>query len=377
MRYAKAAAVLVGAFMLVLPLTSLVSAGGAGHEEGAPMMVTLPSGGVPISCAVYFADNMVFAPQWRVDNLVRIEMMIIDMTGSGNPEDGPLVGPWDDPTQIENDTINLDQEQCLIDYPPDDPDYEDYWIKVVDPLTQEVTYVWNQQAFLLAESSNIAETRMVSVSYIRVTIIGEGDAAGYSKSFEAGWLCESPYDRVIFSELGREVNKHGNLIYGMQWDTADPEEPAPAGEYRVDIQLGKVSYNEDTKDYEIALGADYSVDFAVGHLYVGDGVLFSDDHPYISLVSSEGAYDPDSNPDGDDVTIVYGDVELWVYDDLGVGLGGISTGAAWVLLGPLIDRGPGGGNGGDGGDSEGGDGGGNGIENGGNGWGNVGNRALR
>ena len=227
MKYSKATAVAIGVFMLVLSSASMVGAKSSGHEEGDPMMITVPTPGETISCAVYFADNMVFAPQWRTGNLVRIEMMIIDMNGFGS-----------DPMLIENGAINL-SANLDVDYPAEYPEYN-----VKDPDTGEVLY-WDQQAFLLDDSTRLGYTSMVSASYMCVTITEQlqdpSRQVPHSEKFEAGWLDEYPYDRVIFSEpglseLGREVNKHGNLIYGMSWDTSN----APEGTYRVDVQLGSV-----------------------------------------------------------------------------------------------------------------------------------------
>jgi hypothetical protein len=330
MRYTRATAVAIGAFMLVLPSAYMVDAKGSGHDEGDPMIITMPPTG-EMSCAVYFADNMVFAPQWRTDNLVRIEMMIIDMTDFGG-----------DPRAIEIGTINL-SANLEVDYPAEYPEYN-----VKDPVTEEVLY-WDQQDFLLNDSTRLSLTSMVSVSYMRVTIIEQLDEASteipHSEMFEAGWLDEYPYGRVIFSEpglseLGREVNKHGNLIYGMSWDTSN----APEGTYRVDVQLGRTVPNLDGEGYHGEIGLWYTVAFAVGHLYIGDGVLFDDDHPYVSLVpdvSADTQIDINLDPEGES-NLVY------LYDDLGIGLGGLdSDNTAWVLLGPLIGQGPGGGNGGD------------------------------
>ena len=53
-------------------------------------MITTPEvldDGSTIPCAVFFADNMVFGPQWRIGNFVRIEMLVIDMTAYYAPED--------------------------------------------------------------------------------------------------------------------------------------------------------------------------------------------------------------------------------------------------------------------------------------------------
>jgi hypothetical protein len=339
MRYTRATAVAIGAFMLVLPSAYMVDAKGSGHEEGDPMIITVPSlGSEPISCAVYFADNMVFAPQWRTGGLVRIEMMIIDMTTFQG-----------DPRLIDEGRIDLTDEYEQL-YPEED--YPEYWA-----LDEEGVSYWSQQLFLLDESDRLSLTSMVSVSYICVTIteeVPETPSRGnpYTQSFQAGWKDTYPYERVIFSEpglseLGREVNKHGNLIYGMLWDTTG----APIGDYRVDVQLGKVV--EDSEgNYVGKIGGDYAdppwytVDFAVGHLYIGDGKLLDDDRPYVSLVPSE---DEDQKITIEDENGE--EVELLLYADLGIGLGGVSVvkdvNNAWVLLGKLMDTGPGGGNGGD------------------------------
>lgn len=338
MKCSKATAVAIGVFMLVLPSASIVGAEGSGHEEGDPMIVTVPAAGESISCAVYFADNMVFAPQWRTGNLVRIEMMVIDMAASITDPMDPI-----DPRSIDNSTINLP-----ISFFQDEshPEYADY---LTYDEAGEISGT-DQQRFLLDDSDRLSLTSMVSVSYMCVNITGVEEADGYWEEFEAGWLSAYPYERVIFSkpglsELGREVNQHGNLIYGMSWDTSN----APEGPYRVDVQLGKVVFDDITGEYVGDTTAWYTVDFAIGHLYIGDGVLLNDDRPYVSLVPDEGADTQiDIGPEGEP-NLVY------LYADLGIGLGGISSdNTAWVLLGPLIGQGPGGGNGGDSGGTGGG-----------------------
>ncbi|MGB2581767.1 MAG: hypothetical protein WBD03_04765, partial [Thermoplasmata archaeon] len=278
-----------------------------------------------------------------------------------------------DPMAIKEGTIDLTMNEEM-DY---ETAYPEFWAQ-----DEEGEWYWSQQLYLLENSDRLSETSMVSVSYICVTVtLVEGEGA-YVRTFEAGWLPEADehsdydaYDRVIFSDLGREVNKHGGLIYGMLWDTAaDPDDPvslpaAPAGEYRVDVQLGKAVYDEVQEKYVGKIGGDdpwYTVDFAVGHLYVSDGDLLDPAHPYVSLVPNEG----------EDRTIVTGqdengeDVVVYLYADLGVGLGGVSSdnpayNTSWILIGQLMPQGPGGGNGGDSGDA------------GGNGQGNCGDKVRR
>ncbi|MBE0518039.1 MAG: hypothetical protein IH630_02290 [Thermoplasmata archaeon] len=338
MRYTRAVAVAIGTFMLILPSAYMVSAKTTGHDEGDLMIITMPPSSGSISCAVYFADNMVFAPQWRTDGQVRIEMMIINMTDFGG-----------DPRAIENGTINLAENED-ISYETEYPDY-----MAINPDT-EADY-WDQQSFLFDDSDRLNLTSMVSVSYICVTVtevleqipLEDPDYIPYSDEFEAGWLTEDhgddeAYDRVIHSELGREVNKHGNLIYGMLWDTSGNggSPAAPAGEYRVDVQLGMVGYDETVEGgYFGAVGTGYTVDFAVGHLYIGDGELLDDAHPYVSLVPSIDLDKQIDIGEGEEEVLV------WLYQDLAIGLGGASNNKAWILLGQLMAQGPGGGNGGD------------------------------
>ncbi|MGB2825207.1 MAG: hypothetical protein WBC49_01035, partial [Thermoplasmata archaeon] len=74
-------------------------------------------------------------------------------------------------------------------------------------------------------------------------------------------------------------------------------------------------------------------------------------------VSNE-AWASETNPDGDWNITVGADPEtlLALYDDLGIGLGGVSSdnpayNTSWILIGELMAQGPGGGNGGDSGDT--------------------------
>ena len=69
----KATALVMIAIMAVMPSTWFVSA----NDDAVDIPIT-PVSDVP-ACAVYFADNMVYTPQWRLGNLVRIEVMVVKL----------------------------------------------------------------------------------------------------------------------------------------------------------------------------------------------------------------------------------------------------------------------------------------------------------
>jgi uncharacterized membrane protein YgcG len=282
---AMAVAVLFG-------ITSCACMIGAHEDEGVPLMITAPSGSTPMSCAVFYADNMVYAPQWRLDNYVRIETMVIDMTGYESSRD------------ILTTDVSL--------YP--------------DGLFENGL---EQQAAIIADSANILPlTRMVSVSYIEITITA--DVLTVPLVFEAGWDPLTGEKVIEDGCLGREVNKAGHVIY------------------TVETRLGCVV------DGVGVIGQWYSVDYAIGHLYDPEGEegeLLDPAHPFSDLVGED-------SPD---------------YAIFKIGVGGLDDGAAWIVLGPLIPQGSGGGNGGDsGGNGNGGDGGNGNGGDGGNGNGGGG-----
>jgi len=294
---ASAIAVLVG----MVSCACLISA----HETGLPLVLTVPETEEPISVAVYFADNMVYAPQWRIDNYVRIETMVINMTGYTMAE------------EIERTDTDL--------YP------EQYYDGVA------------QQQAILANPAILNQTRMVSVSYIEITMrASNGDMVD---RFESGWDPDS-LELVIDGGVGREVNKAGHLIYGMLWDTTGMESDV----YTVEVRLGHVENIDGS--WEPVFGEWYSIDYTIANWYnpeAEEGTLMDPEHPFHDIVLAD---DPD-------------------YLTYKIGVGGLGDQVAWIELGPLIPQGSGGGNGG-GGNS--GDGNGHGGEGGGNGNGNCGNR---
>ncbi len=231
------------AMALLFGMTSCACLIGA-HDEGVPLMITAPVGEEPISCAVFFADNMVYAPQWRVDNYVRIETMVLDMS------------EYTDASEIWVTDTDL---------------YPDYF---ADPL--------EQQAAIMSDSDTyLPMTKMVSVSYINVVI--KSDLASFE--FEAGWDPETRAKVIDDGVLGREVNRVGHLIYGMLWDTTD----APEGTYTVEVRLGAVV--ETAPDvWEGVVGEWYDVDYCIGNLYdpeAEEGTYLDPLHPFSDIVGYE------------------------------------------------------------------------------------------
>lgn len=149
--------------------------------------VLVPIETAPMNVGVYFADNMVFTPQWRTGNFVRIEMMVIDL-GSQLPK---------------------------------------------EVLASEVNMY--DQATLMAYPEKVLDTRMVSVESIKVDIVPQGGTLE-----DAVWSEFVSWDPVTMLPLatsdcfGREINKAGHLIYGGQWDTTTAAE----GVYTVWVTLG-------------------------------------------------------------------------------------------------------------------------------------------
>lgn len=276
----KTKAVIAAATAFIMAVGALPWVVTASEETIAIPITPVPEGGLDVG--LYFADNMVFTPQWRTDNYVRLEFMVMDMTG-------------------------------LVDHDGDGVDPKDIPAADIDMYLQSE---------ILANPSLVANTRMVSVPSIEVTIVSAGGTVAYYS--KATWDADGfPLD--VVGTMGREVNKAGHLIYGGQWDTTNAEE----GVYTCYVKLAD----------------GYNVNFAIGTYKIGDELLFDPLFPYIELADDE--LDPQ-------------------YVDYDIGIGDVADdGSAFIILGQLIGRGSGGGSG-NGGGGNGGDGGQNG-NGGGNG----------
>jgi hypothetical protein len=153
--------------------------------NAAEETVVVPIETGPLTVGVYFADNMVFTPQWRVGNFVRIEVMVIDL--------GTLM-----PNQVLASEVNM-----------------------------------YTQAELQANPSLVANTRMVAVDSIQIDITLEG-ATAPAWSERVSWDPATGLAIETSDCFGREINAVGHLIYGGQWDTTT----AAPGVYTAKVILG-------------------------------------------------------------------------------------------------------------------------------------------
>ncbi len=238
MEYKRVSAMAVAALFALTSCAWVIS---AEEDEGAPVIITAPADGAEtISCAVFFADNMVYTPQWRLDNYVRIEVMVLNMDGLADPSE-LLVSATDLYPSIYTDGLA-------------------------------------QQAAIIANSAEVLPlTKMVSVSYISVTITS--DMLDEPIVLEAGWDTVT-LAKVIDNGFGREVNKAGHLIYGTLWDTTGLSE----GDYTTEIRLG-VAKQDALGNWYGDVGEWYDVNYAIGHLYNPEveGEYLVPDHPYDDL----------------------------------------------------------------------------------------------
>lgn len=185
MNYKRAGAMVFVAIMVAVPFAAMVR---AAEEPALPIPIT-PADSAP-AYGVFFADNMAFTPQWRIGNLVRIEVAVFkafDVTSDG------LVDASSIPVAVNTD------------------------------MTTGVVY---EQADLTADPNLILNTWMVSVPEIRITI--SSATTDDIVVFYSNFLDETGVDTV-----GREINKAGHLIYGLQWDTTLVD----AGVYKVSVEI--------------------------------------------------------------------------------------------------------------------------------------------
>jgi uncharacterized membrane protein YgcG len=181
MRQTRAWAILTVTLLGLLPAALIAG----GYEEPATPIPITPADSE--GYAIFFADNMAFAPQWRTGNLVRIEVMVLkagDFNGDGvtNASDIPL-------------DVSLG-------------------------LTQ---------AELTADPDLILGTYMVSVPEISVVMSGPGGVYEFYSYFADGTADDA-------DTVGREINKAGHLIYGFLWDTTGVE----PGVYKTSVRIPAV-----------------------------------------------------------------------------------------------------------------------------------------
>lgn len=196
MRYNRATAAAMVAIMAIMPAAWLVSA----HEETGELPIT-PADSAP-GYAVYFADNMVYGPQWRLGNLVRIETMVLKL----DDYNGDLTTNASDIPLAVNSTMD----------PADDNVYD--------------------QVELIADPSLLLGTYMVSVPEILITI--ESDECGpykYYGLFDTSAEYVPVLDSAGADSVHREINRAGHLIYGFLWDTSVGD--VTVGRYSVSVQL--------------------------------------------------------------------------------------------------------------------------------------------
>jgi hypothetical protein len=180
MKYRGKALLLVLAAMMFVPMANV-----AAEDTYSDVPISVPPDGADsIDVGVYFADNMAFAPQWRLGNFIRIEIMVLDVTGLSDPSE----------------------------------------------LLIEETNVYTQEV-LRADPTLIFNTNMVSVSEIWISITPQGEddpVVTWHSDFE-----DPDGDRTVT----REINGEGHLIYGGKWDTSNVDE---GGFYTVSVRLPSV-----------------------------------------------------------------------------------------------------------------------------------------
>jgi hypothetical protein len=196
---------------MILSSTALTAASDHDTAEPIPIMYGPEGGSIPVG--VYFADNMVYAPQWRVGNLVRIETMVLDVESC-----------------IVDDMLNMSLMPL---------DVNSSVSGTVDEEGNVVTY---NQSDIMDDPNVLYDTYMVSISeiMIRITLTETGRCYWFENDFTE----DEPVGNVT-----REVNKGGHLIYGLLWDTG-VDDVAP-GDYVVSVELP----------------GDYDILASVAHVY--------------------------------------------------------------------------------------------------------------
>lgn len=176
MKHRGTAALVVLAAMMFVPMTNA-----SAEDTYADLPISEPpQGASSIDVAVYFADNMAFTPQWRLGNFIRIEIVVLDVTGLSNP------------SELDIEESNLYTQEEL-------------------RLNPELLF----------------DTNMVSVSEMWVNITSDSGkrVADWHSDFVTG-----EGDMTVI----REINGEGHLIYGGRWDSSEVDK---GGFYTVSVGL--------------------------------------------------------------------------------------------------------------------------------------------
>ncbi len=183
MKHAGTTVLVVLVALMFVPMTN-TSASDI-HDEDLPTMKG------PIDVAVYFADNMAFTPQWRLDNYIRIEVMILNATG-------------DDILEAEH--ILISDTDVGEEYTPTN---------------------------LRENPEMLFDTNMISVSEIWINITSVPTGPDSTGDRVASWYSNFEGDGAGNTVI-REINGEGHLIYGGKWDTSGVTDP---GFYNVSVGL--------------------------------------------------------------------------------------------------------------------------------------------
>ncbi|MCJ7489273.1 MAG: hypothetical protein MUO87_03885 [Thermoplasmata archaeon] len=275
---------------MILSSTAIAT---AGHDVVIPI-TEVPDGKTTIPVAVYFADNMVYTPQWRVGNLVRIETMILNVSTCLDENDA-----------LDMDLMPLEVSKSIT--------------LQTDPETDEIL-IYD----LLTNSSGLLDTYMVSVPSIEIVITQQLDPEDSSEPVSytfSGGLSGEP--ATWDGEVTREINQYGHLIYGFLWNT---EELTTLGAYEVSVKLP----------------VEYDIRASAAHVY-----------PEKAEDDVTQGYPDREPPEVKEDPLGFG----ILLEGVATGCGGIrvdaETNEAYVILGPLVAGGCSG-TGGDNGDENGG-----------------------
>lgn len=206
MKCKRVTAIALAMLTMVLSLASLAIAND--EETAAPIPIMYPpTGEATMPVAVYFADNMVYTPQWRTGSLIRIETMILNVSTCYGETGLDIFNKL--PLEVNSSISGLTEDVYV----------DGVW------TTRIVSY---DQTELIANPELLKDTYMVSVSEVTITITNTDPNCPFAHEFR--FVAGSSDNTVT-----REINKAGHLIYGFLWDTATCN--APPGIYEVTVDL--------------------------------------------------------------------------------------------------------------------------------------------